>query len=676
MAFGLRVLEERVLFDAAPVEEVQEAEPRESAAQSEGKPPAPSGDEIVFIDSHLSEAQGLASAALPGAEVHVLDPGADGLDQILAILSGRSGVSAVHVVSHGSAGAVEIGSAVLDDAALGARAEDLALLGRTLSEEGDLLLYGCQVGANGEGTRFADSLATLTGADVAVSTDDTGGSALGGDWELESSTGPIEARLPIDPGALDRYEGLLALTAQGSEFQINSTIPFDQSIADVAIHRSTGNFVVTWRSFEGAVTNFDIRARLFDASANPLGPDFLVNVTTTLNIQNTPSVAMDADGNFVVAFESDEGGLAFDIRARLYDAAGNPRGADFVVNSSVATTDRFPSVAMDPAGNFVIVWTQLAGADYDIMGRRFDASGNPLGADFAVSSTNANTQFFPSVAATPGGGFVAAWQSDDGGVDYDIRARRFDAAGNPLGADFLANNTTLSPQVSAGVAVGPSGETTVVWEDQGTYDIRARRFDAAGNALGNDFVVNSTTVGDQGQPAVAMNGTGTSVFTWFSAEVGAGDIRAREFDSSGAPTSDDFVVNTTTAFFQSRPDIAYADNGEIVVAWESNQSGASDIFARRYLGPAVPPASASPATEPPFDPVNILDLLRGETPHLPALAASDPGFPSWDFRLELARSPGADLSDLDPSSSTLLRELFEPAFLRKRRLAFPGLLGK
>ncbi|MBI4617117.1 MAG: DUF4347 domain-containing protein [Planctomycetes bacterium] len=668
MTLGLRVLEERVLFDAAPVEEIPENEPRESASQPESAPPA---HEVVFIDGHLSDAQGLASAAIPGAEVHVLDPSIDGLDQILDILSGRSGISAIHVLSHGDEGAVEIGSTVLDSSALGARAEDLALLGRALSQDGDLLLYGCQVGTNGEGARFAASLATLTGADVALSTDDTGGSALGGDWELERSTGPIEARLPIDSGALDRYEGLLALTSQGGEFTVNNTTANGQESPAVAVNNTNGNFVVAWWSDEGA-GSYDIRARLFDASGNPLGADFVVN-TTTPNNQNRPAIAMDRAGNFVVVYDSDEGGYAFDIRARRFDSGGNPLGPDFVVNSTVGSADVIPSVAVDGSGNFVVAWMQDTGLGYDIAARRFDSAGNPIGADFAVNSTNANWQLWPSVAATPGGGFVAAWQSNDSGVDYDIRARRFDSAGNALGTDFVVNNTTANSQVDPDVAVDRSGSFVIAWRSDVAfdYDIRARRFDSAGNPLGADFVVNSTTTAFEWSPAVAVNGTGTTVFAWQSFEVGGWNIRAREFDASGNPAADDFLVNPTTAGPQIQPDIAYGDNGQIVVTWVSNQAGTWDIFARRFLGPAVPRAAA--AAEPPFDPVNILDILGARTPHLQPGAPTDPGFPSWDFRLELARSPGADLSDLDPGSSTLLRELFEATVPWKRRLRFPGI---
>ncbi|MBI4617118.1 MAG: DUF4347 domain-containing protein [Planctomycetes bacterium] len=679
MALGLRVLEERVLFDAAPVEEVPEGQLRELAAESAGEPTAPGGEEIVFIDGHLSDAQGLASAALPGAEVHVLDPGADGLHQILDILSGRSGVSAVHVLSHGSAGAVEIGSAVLDSSTLDARAEDLALLGRALSQDGDLLLYGCQVGANGEGARFADSLASLTGADVAVSTDDTGGRALGGDWELEYTSGPIEAGLPASLEALEAHNGLLLLTREGSEFLVNSTTASIQIDSSLGID-AAGNFVISWSDQGGATP--DIRARRFDSAGNPLGLDFVVNSTTPSN-QRDPSVAHDGAGNFVIAWSSVEG-LTYDIRARRFDSAGNPLGADFVVNTTTANAQRDPSVAHDGAGNFVIAWRSNEGgaAFYDIRARRFDSAGNPLGADFLVNNTTPNDQRDVSASVDGPGNFVVIWTSDEGGASYDIRARRFDSAGNALGLDFVVNSTTPGNQRFTSVARDGAGNFVIAWSSQEAagYDIRARRFDSAGNALGPDFVANSTTPGTQNVPYVARDGSGNFVIAWESSEVGV-DIRAREFDPTGTPIGLDFLVNATTASEQIRPSTAFSNQGNVVVTWSSTHPGNYDIFGQRFSfappgAPSAPVATApAPATLPSIDPVTVLDILGARTQHLQPGTPTDPGFPSWDFRLELARSPGADLSDLDPDFSTLLRELFAPAFLRKRRMAFPGLQG-
>ncbi|MBT9514369.1 MAG: DUF4347 domain-containing protein [Acidovorax sp.] len=150
--------------------------------------------DIVFIDSRVQDAAILLRGLKPGAEVVYLQAGQDGLAQMAAALGERGeagAVGSVQVIAHGSAGQLWLGRTFLDNAAL-QRPEvqaQLAALGLSLTADGDLLIYACDTGQGGEGAQFVDSLAALTGADVAASGNRTG--ALG-DWELEISTGSIE----------------------------------------------------------------------------------------------------------------------------------------------------------------------------------------------------------------------------------------------------------------------------------------------------------------------------------------------------------------------------------------------------------------------------------------------------------------------------------------------------
>ncbi len=100
-------------------------------------------------------------------------------------------------MSHGSEGSVTLGSTVLDGGNLADYADALAQIGDALAPGGDLMLYGCDVADGAAGQQFIDALAELTGANVAASTDATGAAALGGDWTLEASTGPIEAERAV-----------------------------------------------------------------------------------------------------------------------------------------------------------------------------------------------------------------------------------------------------------------------------------------------------------------------------------------------------------------------------------------------------------------------------------------------------------------------------------------------
>lgn len=149
--------------------------------------------QIVFVEDDVAD---LASvlASLDGYEVHLLDAASDGLQQIATLMAGRSGIEALHLLSHGSSAAIHLGSLTLDRDSLGAERELLAAIGSSLAPQADILLYGCNVAAGASGQALIDALAQASNADVAASSNLTGSAALGGDWQLEAHSGPIEAR--------------------------------------------------------------------------------------------------------------------------------------------------------------------------------------------------------------------------------------------------------------------------------------------------------------------------------------------------------------------------------------------------------------------------------------------------------------------------------------------------
>ena len=168
-----------------------------------------------------------------GIDVFILDADRDGLEQISEILAGYQGISAVHIISHGAIAQLKIGSSTVTKEELEKRAAELKGWGDALDEEGDILLYGCNVAAAEAGLEFIQSLGEYTGADVAASDDATGSAELGGDWMLEESTGVIESAYLFTDQLL--YDGLLVTdnttthvaTAQDSDLSTTQTIELD-----------------------------------------------------------------------------------------------------------------------------------------------------------------------------------------------------------------------------------------------------------------------------------------------------------------------------------------------------------------------------------------------------------------------------------------------------------------
>ena len=154
---------------------------------------AATSTQILFIDALVQDIDSLLSTIDPSIEVILLDDQQDGLTQIANALAGRGDINAVHVISHGGPGSLQLGNGEITEATLAGQAEQLAQIRAALSDSADLMLYGCNVADGTNGASFIQALANATGADVAASTDLTGSALLGGDWTLEASTGAIEA---------------------------------------------------------------------------------------------------------------------------------------------------------------------------------------------------------------------------------------------------------------------------------------------------------------------------------------------------------------------------------------------------------------------------------------------------------------------------------------------------
>ncbi|WP_447767549.1 Ig-like domain-containing protein [Pseudomonas kilonensis] len=225
-------LEPRMLFDGAVAATVADAaqpdaQPTADAAkaptvdqpsdnhapqgQTDATEAAVPGKSVVFVDSRVKDAANLLEGVAPGTQVVQLDATKDGLQQIADYLDTHQGISSVQIIAHGNAGDLWLGNSYLSADNVQARSEVLAQIGQDMNAGGDILIYGCYTGEGERGLSLVDSLAQLTGRDVAASNDRTG---LGGDWDLEIATGSIESANVLSANAMSDYQwGLATWTA-------------------------------------------------------------------------------------------------------------------------------------------------------------------------------------------------------------------------------------------------------------------------------------------------------------------------------------------------------------------------------------------------------------------------------------------------------------------------------
>ena len=174
---------------------------------------------LVFIDPQVENYQSLVAGVLPNTSVVVLDPDQNGIEQISQVVATHWKINSLHIVSHGAPGQVYLGNSQLSYETLNHYAWQLIDWANVLSADAQLLLYGCEVGQTEQGKAFVQRLSELTGAVVAASDDLTGSTALGGDWELEVSTGVIVPALAFQPEVMAAYASVLSVPQVANPIQ-------------------------------------------------------------------------------------------------------------------------------------------------------------------------------------------------------------------------------------------------------------------------------------------------------------------------------------------------------------------------------------------------------------------------------------------------------------------------
>jgi len=353
-----------------------------------------------------------------------------------------------------------------------------------------------------------------------------------------------------------------ALLAQGAaaqtpvrpaQFVIKPNLP-SQFLTGVALD-GAGNLTCLWTSISGPVS---VYTRRFSANDTPLGPatkldesgydahgdavvanqrgDVLITWSRssasgeehflrrtspvlpilTLPLKGAADVAVDRAGNFVVVWvaSTPSGSRVFGQR---YNADGTTRGPEFNAATSNTGNHMSPSVAMNPkTGEFVVVWEVRAatedGTGLGVYGQRFGFTTGRQGGEFAIFVPPASQRpdlispFAPRVSRTSNGRFVVVWRGFSPG-GIDILAQRYNSAGDRLGAQILIDKQYITDSRPQ-VAMSPQGDFVVAWDDRGTSDAWFRLFRADGTPAGPVIA----------EPPLGANafyhGTGKVTFGW------------------------------------------------------------------------------------------------------------------------------------------------------------------
>ncbi|MBC7281297.1 hypothetical protein [Hoeflea sp.] len=257
----------------------------------------------------------------------------------------------------------------------------------------------------------------------------------------------------------------------------------------------------------------DIVQQRFDAAGNAVGGETQIN-TVSGDLRGTTATALE-DGGWVVGWN----GISFNeqVFQQVFDAEGNAVGGEVRVNTTTSGRNFISDIEALPDGGWVVVWNT---GDRNVEQQRFDANGDPVGGETRVNTIGGGPNSSPTVTGLIDGGWVVTWADPDG-EETGIFQQRYDSDGDAVGSQTGVNTTTAGFQTKPGVTALPDGGWVVVWHSGASQDgngsgVYMQRFDANGDAVGTETLVNVTTAGDQREASVtALDGVGW-VVTWTS----------------------------------------------------------------------------------------------------------------------------------------------------------------
>lgn len=318
--------------------------------------------------------------------------------------------------------------------------------------------------------------------------------------------------------------------------------------------------------------------------------EFQVNVRTSRG-QAEPAAAAAEDGSFVVVFHSYFGyrETSNDIVGRRFDSMGNPLGAEFEINGAQKENQKKAAIAMRADGKFVVAWESQEPNDpnWHVFARRFDADGIAVADRFKVND-DPNGRY-AKVAMNESGTFVIVWEQQDmihPPYPKNISFKLYEANGNLVtgGKVNLVAGCRLPD-----VGMDDAGNFTVVWTQevagQTSDAIFVRQYNADAIAV-DPCRVSTVEFTLLAEPSVSVNSNGHFLVTWDAGlSKDTKEIYARRYKFDGTAMADEFRVNTTSGLQHEDPRGWLNDQGESVIVWSRKVSAGCDewdIFGQRY----------------------------------------------------------------------------------------------
>jgi hypothetical protein len=327
----------------------------------------------------------------------------------------------------------------------------------------------------------------------------------------------------------------------GSSFFLNNAITVGDQSQPAVAGLLDGGYLAVWT--DPGTSN--VEGRVVNANGSPRTSEFQVNSTTT-GSQFDPSVAEFTNGNTIVTFTDTSSGTSV-IRARLFDASGTPLGPDFLISTDIGRPTAESAVTALPDGGFAVSETVLGTGGNNDVALVVWNKGDTF--SYVDLDATLNTSHSSIASLTPGGaGFVVAWeQSPVAGGPLSTWLQRYSAGGAALGGHIeIDGDGSINSDVQiVGIADGGFvvAYTDNGWAIDGT-EITVEIFNADGTVRAPDIfghhyiLANTSTAGNQDKPTLTALSNGFFVVGW--TDEPSGELRYKFFDPAGS----EFAANS------------------------------------------------------------------------------------------------------------------------------------
>lgn len=368
-------------------------------------------------------------------------------------------------------------------------------------------------------------------------------------------------------------------------FQVNSHTASDQINSDVT-GLEDGGYLITWQSQDQDGSGYGIFAQRYDVDGNVVGQEIQVNTYTDSN-QEKPEITSLQDGGYVITWMSEgQDGSQSGVYVRIYGADGNPVTGEVLVNATVDLDQANPTVTTLDNGNFVVSWqsNHSNGSDYDIFAQIYNPKGEVVKSEFILNSVSNNDQVSPNITNLASGGFATSWIDESADSTLTVSLRTFDALGNTvLDKEIQLNSANSVGGAKPEIAGLADGSFVITWaaDDGDQLGIYASKYDADGNALFEEKIINQDVTGVQTEPHIVALEDGGYLITWADVQPQAGisSINGQQFDAQDQSVNGVFEVGVVADYGSDETAVNDGSNEtQDSAAVETSQSGLENLI--------------------------------------------------------------------------------------------------